>query len=258
MLPLVNSLSPLGRRPHGQPFGGGGPFGGHATLANGLISVYRFEETSGVRSPEPGYDYWGDLTDVNTLGSTSGIDGNAANSVKGNAEHLTAASVAGRITDGGDGSGFTFCQWLNLTTATFTANTLISGVTNYIWIACDALTGPITLSGGCRLPGWNTNHAKATVSDGTWALVLERQIVDGSNSVVESWVNGVKIHSYGPHAFYGSALENTGGSFGGAGGTSSTNNQSCLHDELLHWNRSLTDGEISDLWASGTGLFYGD
>jgi hypothetical protein len=63
----------------------------HSTLATGLVSYWELEEVSGTRVDSHGSN---DLTDNNTVGSGTGIQGNCANLEKSNTEDLSISDAS--------------------------------------------------------------------------------------------------------------------------------------------------------------------
>src|SRR3990167_10705009 len=72
--------------------GASGPFGGHATLTDGLVSYWTLDEASGVR-----YDSVvasaNDLTDNNTVASATGKFNDAASFLAANSESLSTPNT---------------------------------------------------------------------------------------------------------------------------------------------------------------------
>src|SRR6185295_10218115 len=84
----------------------------NCTIPNNLVAYWKLDETSGSRSDSFGSNT---LTDNNTVGSTAGKVGNAAQFIQANTEYLSAADNAALSVADID---FTFAFWVYLDSKT--------------------------------------------------------------------------------------------------------------------------------------------
>lgn len=225
-----------------------GPFGGHATLANNLISYWKLDETSGVR-----YDSVttsaNDLTDNNTVGSAAGMRNNAASFVAANSEYLSHATPSAIV---GDGTvDWTFAAWIN-GGSDFNDEHIIN--------CGSADEGPAVFLfqagvGDHKLYVWGPSAPFVSVGDlrDIWVLVFgefvaatatfrAQAVGTASNSGV--WTTGVVVPTPNPAFFNLGRSPTYGRYFGG------------FMDEVAIWSRVLTAGERTALYNAGAGLFY--
>jgi len=233
-----------------------GPFGGHATLADGLVSYWPLSEESGTRAALVGTN---DLTDNNTVGFASVTPppnfpaGKAASFVAANAEFLSSA------TESNVGVGdFTISAWVYSTGLAGAAAVEGRGIASYHsngtagdWYLSFGSTGRVmgaTWEGGATGP---RNITDDTFAENQWHHVVYRR----SSGTYTIWVNGVSrtfaVGSSG--SGFGNNKFRVGESYPDAG---SRWNGHVAH--VARWTEAKTDGEIVALYAAGAGLFYED
>ena len=231
-----------GYTPDGQGTGGYSVSGGVAlsTLVTGLVAYWSLDETSGTRADSVGS---ADLTDNNTVGYDTGVNGNAASFVAGNLEKLSCASTS---LPAGTHS-FTLSAWFNPTgvsgefaivgrfhTALPSRDYLLDLVNDQIWF----------FSASGSNPRWTTPAIQA----GVWHHVLGwYDSATGNASIAVN--NGTPVTNAitpetGEAAFVIGSYDSPGAPFTG------------LIDEVGIWSRVLTEDERAELYNSGTGKFY--
>lgn len=226
-----------------------GPFGGHATLTDGLVSYWPLSEESGVRADLVGTN---DLTDNNTVGFTAVVGppnfptGKAASFVAANSEYLSLASQS-VITSG---QARTVAFWLNRT-ATAGANDTHFLIGNSVGDGSRLIDivgqGSDPNSQLTLFVNGTSTPSAGFYSAGQWMLVM--YTYDGATT----------------HKIYADTTERvsyTGGDSGNSGAMFVGNGPASPADMLMGalgvWSRVLTAQERTDLYNSGAGLFYED
>ncbi len=236
-----------------MPFGGGGPFGGHATL--GDVAVWwKMNEESGVRVDEVGSN---DLIDNNTVGYAAGKIGNAASMVEARTEWLSRdAGVGEQVIDTSSGA-WSFSGWAYCDTADYTHGRIALNCDNgadnlhalyFIWYKGPArlwlnlydTTGAskqirFAAADGVVDPGWN--HFAF------W--------VDGDGKLRGSCNNNTPLVS-AALANPARAARRIGLAATVSGGLPVT----IKWDLAGAWDRALIESERTDLFNSGDGLDY--
>lgn len=214
-----------------------------ANLSTGLVSYWELEEASGTRVDSHG-SY--DLTDNNTVGQDTGIQGSAADFVRANSETLTATVGASDFNTNGVARSMSL--W-------FKPNDLSNGqVVAQVWGNTGARN--FTLNQGGADPtkiriyvrGVGTPVYSGTLTAGTWYHVV--WTVDASG-VIELFINGSSVGTgtVGSDASNGTALV-----FGDNPGQNQYLDAQV--DEIGWWTKELSATEISDLYNSGAGIPY--
>jgi hypothetical protein len=225
-----------------------GPFNGHATLGSSLESYWALDEASGVRVDSV-VATANDLTDNNTVASTTGVHNLAGQFVQGNTERLThidSSSLRVGVAD------FTFAFWYRRDADTgnntaplakgtqqdYTFDTNPNSNTGIRFYTSNGGGFPIaawgsalTLGTWYYIVGWRNGAAQTLniqVNNGTAVSAATGAIVDGDTATAFS------IGAFGS----------------GASATTSS------IDEVGFWKRVLTAQERTDLYNGGTGLFY--
>jgi hypothetical protein len=245
--PLYGSLGPLGRK-----YGGiTGPFGGHATLANNLVSAWKLDESSDGSAPVVRVDAHGsnDLTDNNTVasalkgaGAPANMPANVASFVGANSEYLSVADNASLDAMSGAG-GMSVALWLGDYVASSPAGK-DTGVANREWVlyangniyvfqtdAISQLAGSSFTAGWHLFVfGWDPGDGKVFISKDGAAKTLSAGTLTG----MQNTSTQLNIGAYG-------------------GGTDPV---TAKISSVLVASRAWNAGEITDLWAGGAGLFY--
>lgn len=214
-----------------------------STLLTGLVSYWPLDEESGTR-----YDAVGgnDLTDNNTVGFDTGVDGAAASFVAANSEYLSRAAITEL------GSPLSLGFWLNPADTArrvlfangetnVTAGMLMESSVNgagdinvFLNSALDsyAYTGAGVLTVGA----WH--HVIFTFDGGIPKMYVNN--VEKALTVV-----GVPASSlpYGNNFYIGAGPETSRYANG-------------LIDEVAIWDRVLTSDERAELYNAGAGKFY--
>ena len=255
-VPVPGQPSGAGTYYPGHPYANGapaGPFGNHATLADNLVSYWTFDEASGTRFDSHGSN---DLTDNNTVTSSTGVQGNAASFLATNSEYLNLASGISELDD-----QFTIAGWVKQSSYVSEAGLFANGadgdmgfrVTMNVIGNGDLLVRPvISATNTENLYGYTTTGVLPT---GSWVYVLITY--DGSDGTAS---NRLKV--YINDTLTGTTKNGThptsirvGGSFRiGRGGDA--NYTTSLYDEVSIWSRILTLGERAALYNAGAGLTY--
>jgi len=224
-------------------------------LLAGLASATIYDEDA-----VNAWDFDSDYTDDaggNTLtrncGSDSFVAGKSGNAVDTQGTFRAAGAHNLSTTD----RNFTVSVWVNKQTDAGWQNWFSFGydVNNrglWRWQADEAMM-VFTSVAGASDHNFNTGSA---FGNGHWNHVAWRMRA----GVASIWINGTEVANatdtwYRDNDYFDDWTNNV--SFG------TTNWESCgsedvdaLFDEAVIFNRALTDTEMSDLWNSGTGLFY--
>jgi hypothetical protein len=209
-------------------------------LTDSLVSYWKLDETSGTRSDAHGSN---DLTDNNTVGSATGIINNGADFERGNSEYLNCGGADFDVTDHtisfwvklestpGSTMGMV-CRYADATNRTFYV--YINGSNQVQYIVRGASASNIVVG--------------PTVSTGGWYHIVARY--DDTNKTIELDVNGT---NYSNTATAGIRADNiTDLEIGQLNGAYFDG----IIDEVGFWSRTLTDGEVAQLYNSGAGLAY--
>lgn len=225
---------------------GGRPFGGHATLTDGLVSYWQLGESSGDRADALGVN---DLSDVNTVGSAAVApppdfpDANAALFVSTSNEYLTNAStptLQGGITD------FSIAGWIKTSmtavgypvsrnnTNDYALNVTAGGKLRW---AVNAFSRTITSTASVNDDVWHFFAAWYDRTGTTIYLSIDNAAAQTSPGAV-AWdppdAANFRMGTWNALAdFYDGQIAGVG-----------------------FWTRILTAQERTDLYNSGAGLFY--
>ncbi len=217
------------------------------TLKDFLISHWKLNETSGTRVDEHGPN---DLTDNNTVGSSTGKLGLAAQFVSANSEYLS-------IADNPDLSvgdiNFTISCWVNVTS--YSGNTVIlqkGWYDAYMQYALfiDASTSKFHFYIADGAGSVMADNA-GIVSTGVWYFIVISY--DAANDQLSIQVNNGTADT----ASYSGGNTTTTGAFQiGALGAGNGNYLNGLVDSVSIWKRLLTPTELTSLYNSGNGFDY--
>jgi len=221
-------------------------------LATGLVSYWELEEASGTRVDSHGSN---DLTDNNTVGQATGIQGNGADFEDSNSEYLsiTDASQSGLGLTG----DFTISAWVKPESILpGDGNRPIVDKNNCYSLRLERFTG--TFNNNIVLIIWGTSgicRFKSTtqLSVGTWYHIVAS--FDASASSMEIYINGTEE---GVSVNTGATNVRTLTEFFSIGGTDYMPFDSFdgIIDEVGVWNRILTSSEATALYNSGAGIPY--
>ena len=218
--------------------GPSGPFGGHATLTNGLVSYWTLDEASGTRADSVGSN---DLTDNNTVGNVAGVFNDAANFISANSESLLRSS---QITDWQ--GEWTIATWFKQSTEqnheliSIDSNLRIFVNSSDIRVYLNGFPEPI--QSFSPTTDWHfLIVTKEDAGGGSWDYGIS---IDGSTLAIDASLHaqlGSSGSVFWVGRYFGSAINFFDG----------------LVDELGVWSRVLTIDERTDIYNGGAGLFYG-
>jgi hypothetical protein len=226
----------------------------HSTLATNLISYWDMQEASGTR-----YDLHGanNLTDNNTVLSTTGKIGLAADFERGNNEYFTAPDSASfpHSASGDDISAF---MWVNFESVvsweTFIQHYLAAGNLRSwsFYHDTSALYLELSTNGSSAT---STATVSWTPSTGVWYHI--GFTYDVSAGEVKFYVNGAQqgaTQTGKDTSYFASTAKLQIGTF--FDGSSTNGSFDGLMDEVGLWKKVLTSTEVSDLYNGGSALPY--
>lgn len=222
-------------------------------LIDNLVSHWKLDEVSGSRADSHGSNT---LTDVNTVGSATGLINNAAQFVLANSEVLEVASDLG-ITNG----AISISLWVKL------INEIASGIWGFsikgdssthvhysIGYEYNAGTRRAYVNRQRQNNSNNLVRANVTMGTSTWHhLVLT---YDGAT--LQGYLNGTSMGTLATSGNGVSAGQETfkigRDSSGYPGGTLGYCDANI--DEVDVWSRAITSTEVTELYNGGAGLAY--
>lgn len=224
-------------------------------LTDSLISYWKLDEASGDAIDAHGSN---DLTDTNTVGSTTGVVGNCRDFERGNSEYFSLADNADLSTGDID---YTLTAWFNpeslpgnyITYAIATKGTSTGNQREYtvfLTTSSGVTTLQVMVSSAGTAATQVTVTSSATPTAGSWFFVVIWH--DSTANTINIQVNNgtVDSTSHSTGSFDGTGPFSIG-SFGGF-----ANRFDGLIDEVGFWKRVLTSQERTDLYNSGAGLAY--
>lgn len=220
-------------------------------LADSLVSYWKLDETSGSRIDSHNAN---DLTDVNTVTSTTGIIGNAATYVAANSEYLSLASNALVQTGNID---FTFAAWAKLAT-TGSPRPIVSKYDNvnskreYLLFADQTTTRFrfIVSPDGTAITSVIYFSSPSTA---IWyfLVVWHDSVADTVNLQIDNGLIATAPYTSG--VFASDAEFQIGGAQSSSGVPIYMDGDI---DEVVFWKRILTSDERTDLYNAGAGRSY--
>jgi hypothetical protein len=222
--------------------------GGASTLNTDLIAYWKLDEASGTRADSETTGTAQDLTDNNTVTSTTGKIGNAAQFTAANSEWLHRNDSTDLSTGNID---FTFAFWVYLDTKS--ANQVLVGksgasVEFYCWYVngSDRLEFRASQNGSSETAATANNHG--SVSTSTWYFVVCWH--NAASDTINISVNNGTVNSTGFNV--AGVVDGTNpfqvGRYGAAGVY--TNGRI---DEVGFWKKVLTSDERTELYNAGSG-----
>lgn len=217
-------------------------------LIDSLVSYWALDEASGTRVDSHGSN---DLTDNNTVGSTTGIISTAADFEASNSEYLSHADNADLSTGDID---FSFSFWVNAESfgspwrivAKGGANDLEYSLEGYGGAAYWRVTSGTGFANDTAVQATNAG----TLSTATWYYIVVWH--DSVNNQIGICVNdGTPNTASYSAGTYDSGAEFRIGTFPTYGG-----DWDGLIDEVGFWKKVLSSQERTDLYNSGAGLAY--
>lgn len=225
------------------------------SLLDNLVSYWSLDEASGTRVDSHGSN---NLTDNNTVGSTTGVVSNAASFVAANSEYLSHASNTDLQTGDID---FTLAAWAKLNTKgayeTVVSKDQYDTSREYlVYYDFPADRFALLVSSGGSSASQTTLLAQSfgSVPTGTWCFIVICH--DSINNALKICVNDGTVDSaaWTTGVYSGSAPFQIGAS--DDFGTPGSNPLNGEVDEVGFWKRVLTAGEITWLYNSGSGRSY--
>lgn len=212
----------------------------NSPLLNGLVHYWNLNETTGTRSDSLGA---APLTDNNTVGFTTGKNGNAATFVSANLESLSDTTINPGDTD------FSFSLWIRETSLGTYVLVARDGSGSRTFLL-DVETNKPTFY---NLPASNSVVSTVTLSTATWYHVYAYH--DSVNNQIGISVNNETIVTTATTGAPGS----TPGIPFRVGARDTPGSELYFNgdiDELGMWSRTLSTTERNTLYNSGTGKFY--
>lgn len=232
----------------------GAAAGYSGTLLTGLVSWWGLDETSGTRADSHGSN---DLTDNNTVGSTTGVVSNGADFVSANSEYLSLANASASGLQMGT-SDWAISAWVYIDTAidnlfefavSFGGNafgTTSEGYAIY-WSSGGQFVAQFCPTGATTVNATNNtftnaawNHVVANYDrDGNLTLRINDS-TDGSSSISTHSAEDVQCSNdfrIGRNSFRSDYMN-------------------LAVDEVAIFQRLLTSEEITELYNSGAGMAY--
>ena len=227
-----------------------GAAGYTGTLLDGMVSYWALDEESGTRYDSVGGN---DLTDNNTVGFDTGVNGAAASFVAANSESLTAGSeTVGKLGE------LTVSYWYKPSTVAGHAGLVgrsgWSTLSNLSWATRRLGTAIQSLVGSGS--GFDLDSSAVTLEAGVWYHVV--QWYDSADSKMRLSVNGETPIVSDAHVLSqlaGIIFTIGGYSYCPADGGPSTF-ETGQFDEVAIWSRVLTEDERAELYNAGSGFFY--
>lgn len=213
------------------------------------VSHWTCDESSGIRYDSNDAKN-NDLTDNNTVGTSTGLRGNACNFQSANSEYLSITSAS---STGLEANSFTISFWGKQTTKTTFAVTkkYTTSGTALSWVSgfnADVTQYAYAYTGN----GTNINELTSgapSLSTGTWYHIVTTW--DNTAKQIKTYVNGALAGSL--TGSYNIAY-NSGTLFIGQSGYGSYFNGDI--DEITYFDTVLSAGNVDTLYNSGTPLPY--
>ena len=221
----------------------------NSSLATNLVSYWELEEASGTRVDSHGSN---DLTDNNTVGSATGIQGNGADFEAGNTEYLNLSGGIGLTTD----SDISVSFWYKPESIGSFQGIIFTGSgTSGLYVRVDndgkLFAQFANASGETKYRTSNVIFSAGTL----YHVVVVFETTAGSNGDINFYINAGSAQSK-TSAGTPSATGFTDGSLLEISTVSALQYIDGIIDEIGIWDRVLTTGEISDLYNSGAGIPY--
>lgn len=217
--------------------------------STGLVSYYRFEETSGIL-----YDAIGGVNSSSTSNLTynqTGKNGKCIKLVKASSSKVIFANNAKQNFGTGD---FTISQWINLTTLgnwggyyakKNSADTYGYGLTTN---SSNQFEFSV-FSNGYNLPQGITMRSAAVSNSGVWYHV----VCVREQNYLKIYLNTTMTSQAMAAVNCDVAIDATIGTYRSPDNNNYSNG---MVDEIAIWNRALTAAEVTTIYNSGAGLFY--
>jgi len=224
---------------------------GRAISNDDLISYWDFEETSGTRADLVGTN---DLTDNNTVGSGTGINGTGAQFDSASSEYLSIADASQTDLD------FAIDTSINLWV--YDDNSTYFGLFQHNYEDLTGYSQLLDHASAGYMTWWTGSVSNTLPKEGNNAITLNNDewsmftiTYDATSYELCHYINAVEVNC----TTLGDAIEDTSspviiGAHYWTGTTQLYHNG--LIDEVSAFNIVLSQTDIDDLYNSGTGLFY--
>jgi concanavalin A-like lectin/glucanase superfamily protein len=215
-----------------------------SSLLTSIVSYWKMEEASGTRIDSV-VASGNDLTDNNTVGSTTGIIGNGAAFVSANNEYLTRAGTPFDFT-----ASWTIALWANLTNTADYRSLLATTPSNSTLGPLRAFIAPADTKLEFDFqPGLGGSALLVSISTGVWTNIVIWH--DNSNDEV-----GVAFNAGTPTT---GTVNMTAAMNGLAIGAISTGGGIAWEgaiDEVGFWSTTLSSAQRTSLYNGGAGITY--
>jgi hypothetical protein len=219
-----------------------------STLLNGNVGYWKLDEGSGATRNDSTANA-NHLTDHNTVGSSAGKIGNAADFVAASSRYLTAADAA--AFQMGTGTDFSYAAWIKFTDTTSGQYFLAYGTATAGYsFRKSATLGKLVVLLGANSTN-NTFASNTAWNDGNWHLVIVTVVRSGSMTI---YVDNNADGNVSVAALNGFSVNSAVGFQLGALNAGSFLSGSL--DEVGLWNRIIDATERSALWNGGAGLTH--
>ena len=233
------------------------PFSAQAALTDSLVSYWKFNETSGDAADSHGANT---LTNTNTATYSTGHINNACYLAEASNQYFAVGDTASLDITG----DISMSCWVYLANITeqmlFMNKSNWDGGSNIAYVfyidGASKLTVDLSSDGSQAVGSYHREtQSTASVSATTWTMVTATFDVDTNN--VDLYVNGSVVTSTQTYGTGVSGIHNSNQdlSIGGAA-TAANDKLDGRMDECGIWSRTLTSGEVSELYNAGSGLSY--
>lgn len=212
-----------------------------------LIACYELEEAIGTRSDAHGS---ADLTDGSSVGSNTGVVGDAVYLRAISSDHLYRTSDTALDVSGGD---FSICFWMKLASLNITTQILVrqgaGNTRSYNFTMLNSNVVRFAVSSGAS---WSYADHGTTLSSGTWYFVYGR-FDDSANLIYVNVYGQTEASAF----FSGTLYSGSNNFYLGSTPTPSAYFDGYI-DQLMLFNDYLTNDEVDWLYNSGSGRAYAD
>lgn len=224
------------------------------SLQTSLVSWWKLDETSGTRSDAHGSN---DLTDVNTVGSATGKQGNGADFEYSNLERLTISDASQTGLD--LSTDFSFACWIKIESTGAGVNHYLMGKwgassNRSYYFSYRDYDFQVGYFDGTNITRGGTNAN--VVSDGTWYHLVAT--MDISAASLTLYINGSEVTT-SMDLTGATSINNGAGAFQiGSIDASTVETFDGIIDEVGVWSKILTQDEVTALYNQGDGITYED
>lgn len=227
-----------------------------STTLDNIVSHWSLDEASGTRVDSAGSN---DLTDNNTVGQGTGIQGNCADFEASNSEYLSISDASATGLEPGSGD-FSISMWVNMESDTGTdmtfASKFNSSGNNRSWrLVYQPQVSPDRILWQLHQTGSNSTRVLATwdqaLATGTWYHIVATYNNSSNQAIVYLNASSLGTVTASLSSIYnGSAPFVIGADGVGVGEWDG------LIDEVTYTSDVITPAEVTTLYNSGSGLPY--